>query len=521
MGTGLLEAYKKNVKREYKIAFIATILIGLFVHIFKFTNALPNHDTILNYYNSQNIIGSGRWLLAIACGFSSYFDLPWVNGILSLLFMGVAVALIVDVLEIKNPILIILTSGLLVAFPGVTETFFFEYTADGYMIAMALAAASVYFTTIERFSIKNALISLLCICCSCAIYQAYVSFAIVLAICYMILVILDNRYESKKLWSWVGKQAVIYASALALYYVLWKILMQFQGVTATHYQGIDSMGISLHNIKVGLASTVSIISNFFVEWNPFSMTNPFSNIKSLYAVLNAVFLFCLAAVLVYAIVKTKIYRRKGTFILLLIGCIGIPFASCIWMFTSENVFYRPMMLMSLFIVYVIAAVLFEKYTSVKWKNLFAGLLLIIIFNNSLTANISYYFMNRTYEATYATAVEMLAEVHDLEANTKEMLIVGTNQKELSLEGVPHSERLHNLRYIVLEQNMLYNRTHVIAFLNEMFYESFVPSDWDWENDAEAYAKIDKMGCWPASDSVQLINNVIVIKLNDPESEIKK
>ena len=36
-------------------------------------------------------------------------------------------------------ILIGIIDGLLVAFPSITETFFFEFTADGYFLAMLLA----------------------------------------------------------------------------------------------------------------------------------------------------------------------------------------------------------------------------------------------------------------------------------------------------------------------------------------------------------------------------------------------
>ena len=76
MGEGVLKYYKTKIRKEYKIAFYSTLIVALLVHIYKFTNTLPNHDSLYNYYSTQNIIGSGRWALSLACGISSYWDLP-------------------------------------------------------------------------------------------------------------------------------------------------------------------------------------------------------------------------------------------------------------------------------------------------------------------------------------------------------------------------------------------------------------------------------------------------------------
>ena len=109
MGTKLIEAWKTNkIKKEWKIAFIATFIIGLLVHIYRFTNDIPNHDGVLNQYDSQNIIGSGRWFLTVACMFSSYFDLPLVDGIFSLIFISLTMVLIVEIFKMENPVLIII-----------------------------------------------------------------------------------------------------------------------------------------------------------------------------------------------------------------------------------------------------------------------------------------------------------------------------------------------------------------------------------------------------------------------------
>lgn len=150
MGLELLDFFKFKVKKEYKIAFFTTFIITLLVHLYKFTNTLPNNDSIMNYYSNQNVLASGRWALSFVCGLSSYYDLPWIIGLFSCLFISLTVVVVVALFKIKNPILIKLIGALVGSSPATTETFFFLFTADGYMISMLLASLAVYFSRIDE-----------------------------------------------------------------------------------------------------------------------------------------------------------------------------------------------------------------------------------------------------------------------------------------------------------------------------------------------------------------------------------
>ena len=55
MGEWIIDFYKNKVKKEYKIAFIATFILALIVHIYMFTNNIPSEDAVYNYYHTQNV----------------------------------------------------------------------------------------------------------------------------------------------------------------------------------------------------------------------------------------------------------------------------------------------------------------------------------------------------------------------------------------------------------------------------------------------------------------------------------
>ncbi len=110
---------------------ISTIVMALVVHGYKLTNTLINHDGVYNYYSNQNMTGSVHWFLSIACGISSYFNLPWINGILSIFYIALTTVIIIPIFDVENKFVMVLIGALMVSFPAVTETFFFGFTADG------------------------------------------------------------------------------------------------------------------------------------------------------------------------------------------------------------------------------------------------------------------------------------------------------------------------------------------------------------------------------------------------------
>ena len=515
MGEEILKFYKTNIKKEYKIGFYSTFIIALMIHLYKFANTLPNHDSIYNYYSNQNVLGSGRWALSLACGISSYWDLPWVNGLMSCLFIALTVVVIVALFKIKNPVLIGLIGALLAASPATTETLFFLFTADGYMIAMFLAALAVYLSKIEETRFSRLILSGVCICVSCGIYQAYVSFALLLAVCYFIDVLLENKYDSQKCFKWILRQAIIYIVSLASYYIIWKLCMHFSGTVANDYQGISEVGkISVSTLFNGLISSVKTTILYFLQWDV--LANGFT----LYSVLSCLFILVMAAGFVTACVKSGILKRKWALGLLMLCLIAIiPFA-CIWHFTSDSVGYRAMMLQSLTLLFVLTALLYEKWTKSVVKNVVCLFLIVIVFNNALMANISYFYMNQCYERTYAEGVEMMIEIHDLQDqyNINNIAIIGDRLAEVqwpffdSETGkVAPAGKIIMLSGL-LETNLMTNSDHTLPFLRETFGMELESVTKAKISELSNSAEVKSMGCWPADDSIAVVGDTVVIKL---------
>lgn len=104
---------KKKIKKEWKLAFLTAFVTGLLIHMPVMLSDIPNHDGLDSMYFDQNMITSGRWFLSVACGFSSYYTIPWVIGLLGLVFLGMTAAAVTELLEIRKSWAVAAVSGLL------------------------------------------------------------------------------------------------------------------------------------------------------------------------------------------------------------------------------------------------------------------------------------------------------------------------------------------------------------------------------------------------------------------------
>ena len=521
MGTEILNLFHKRIKKEYKLAFAATFLMALLIHFYKFVNTLPNHDSMYSFYSEQNVLGSGRWALSLACGISSYYDLPWVIGLISCCFIALTVVVIVALFQLKNPVLIGFVGAVIASSPAITETMFFLYTADGYMIAMFLAALAVYLTRVGENRVTRWGLSGLCICISCAIYQAYVSFALVLAVCYFMVQLLQDRYDKRDCLKWVLRQAIVYITSLAVYFVIWKLCMYVTGTEANEYLGIADVGalkFGADLISYRVISAFSEILEYFLQWSMLQHG------ISLYAVMNVLFFILLGVGSIIAVIRSRIWKRKWAFVLLIV-CVAaiVPFAF-IWYFASAHISYRPMMLQSLALLFVLGALLFEDWTGDILKNTMALLLALIVFQQAVMANISYFYMNLTYERSYAEAVEMMVEINDLrdEYEFHEIAVVGNRVADLSWEmydaqtgKLEPAGKVHIFTGY-LHQSLMIHRERVVPFLTAYLgldLEAVSPEDYETISELP---EVQSMECWPADGSVAVIDHVLVLKLSDME-----
>lgn len=390
-------------KSKYKYPFFAAIIIGLLTHMLIFTNKLPNADAMDSFYFSQNMITSGRWFLPVACGISSFYDLNFVIGILSILFLAITAVLLSEFFELKSKSSQIIVSGLLVAFPAVTATFAYLYTADGYMMALALAVASALVTkkTKYGFAIGGVFLAF-----SMGTYQAYLAVTMLLCLFDIVLLVMDNT-KLKEVAKSGLRYLIMGIEGAALYYIILKILLKVEGKELDTYQGINTMGkVSVGDLPGMVIGAYKDFAGFAFKGNVF-WNNRFSLI--IMVLLNVV---ALSAAL-FCYIKKGAYKKFYNYLIIVVCLCVVPICTNVILLISKEANYHLLMRMQWFLFPVMAVVFIDRGNYLSGKKsirTIAGVgfaaAAITCYLFALTDNIAYFNMNERYEKTYAYCLRL-------------------------------------------------------------------------------------------------------------------
>ena len=114
--------YIINIYR--KVCFFTAIIVGLLAHLYKITGWIPNWDSLVFRYDPQNMVALGRWFLPVASAPSSFYDLPWLTGLLAILFYALGAVCICKMFGIQKHITAALIGAAVISFPNVTSVLF-------------------------------------------------------------------------------------------------------------------------------------------------------------------------------------------------------------------------------------------------------------------------------------------------------------------------------------------------------------------------------------------------------------
>jgi len=539
---------KKHITPQKRSAFVSAVVIGLLVHMVVMVADWPNHDGLASMYFDQNMITSGRWFLTVACGISTYFTLPWVIGILSMLYLGITAMLLVDITEVRSNIAAALIGGLLVSFPALASTFAYVFTLDGYMLALLMAVASVAVTKKHKYGwIPGAFL----LAFSLGTYQAYLPFAVMLCMYMVILRETGKGSIKQKILDCLHYLYMGVAGAI-LYYVILKILMAIEGKVLDTYQGISSLESNAS--AGGLLSTIPEMYKDFVKFTVKSKiltTNVFSVVALTVLALVVLYVFIRCAI------KEKWFAKPWMYITVILMAAVLPAAANIVMVVSPDVNYHLIMRYQwgLFPILMVAfadnygeLLVFggepkrnskDKSTSKNNKNnnsnkearknkmsqglhvcaswglaLAAGVMVLCY---ALVDNVGYSNLAKKYEKTYGYCERLLDRIEQTEGYYQGIPIamigvVSDNEYPSTDLTTGYTDNMIGLYgdYLVYK-NLDYQefmQNYLGASLNFLSGDVII----EVYNSEEYKA----MGSFPAADSVQIVNGVMYIKTENIE-----
>lgn len=227
----------RRVSPQERWAFLACFVSGLLIHLYAFTNLIPNADGISRLYDTQQMTISGRWFLHYISALNCYLEMPALIGVLSLLFLAVAAAVMVKLLRIRGCIWSAFVGIALVAFPSAAYTYLYMFTASAYFFGIFLAVLGVYLASRGKWGFLYGAVPL---AFAVGIYQAYVAFAIGLCLLMVMLSALENIRPWKEVFAQGLRYIGFLTAGMVLYFIILKVFLAVKGLHLLSYLGMSS-----------------------------------------------------------------------------------------------------------------------------------------------------------------------------------------------------------------------------------------------------------------------------------------
>ncbi len=510
MPENLFKKLKENISPAWKVCFFSAIIIGLLAHLYKITGWLPNWDSLVFRYDPQNMLPLGRWFLPVVCSVTSFYDLPFLNGIIAIVFHALSAVCICKILNVQKKVTAFLIGAIIVSFPTVTSVMMYNYVADGYSIAFFLSTLAALFLTAKK---PKYILAALLIALSTGIYQAYLTVTIMLV---MIHLIDETIYHNANLSAIFKKGSLILLSGIsgvALYGIVLKILLKIFSVGLFDYQGINSTA-NVSNIDI-LGSLYSIKETFL---NCFFDLSEGLNI---YVALNIlVFTVTLAHYIKYIVVNGLHKTPLKVLIIAIMGVMLVVGAGAL-AFVNSSVDYHNLMLMGYSVFYLFFLILYErgkdtdkKHAIIKcWIILLTSIL--VIANQVVISNVSYHKAQMAYEKSYGVLIRIADRIEQTpnSENCEKVAVIGAlnNSEDYSVNLTPDITGITD-GYIIRADDETVGQSVLTSTINDYCDKDYKFISGEEKKQLSQNEKVKSMEKWPARNCITVVDDIIVIKL---------
>lgn len=511
----------RGVPEHLKWTFFAGLGIGLWTHVYMFTQKLPNHDDIRHMFSATYGTASGRWLLPTLLKLDGHFSLPWLIGTLSIVFIAIGACFVVEALGIRGKLAGAAVAAVMVTFPVVPATFTYMFTAGAYAIALALACAGAY------YAVRGKLFSAILLMLSLAIYQGYLGFAAAVIACAWVLELLrgalsPESISSKEVLRGLGRTALGFLGGLALYFVSVKITTLW--VPLTDYKGINEMG------RLSLADIPGRIYEAYIQYRIFYIKDIYGAhagpMKAIFAVLGISVAVQLARMLWGA------RKNRLSLALACVGLLLVPLAGNLIYLMASKAEVHLLMMYGMAAVLILPIALSERVDEEadpqRDENALLPLLPLLAqwgivlsiaatcFNYAVFSNTVYLKMDIAQTQAQMYSERLLASVERVEGYQRDFPVYLIGFADGSVNPNPTPE---------LDAVMGAGIMDMTEYLTAYSYNEFVRIYFGFSNTicfqycedvhrVAALPEVQQMPHYPEAGSIRVIEDRVVVKLSD-------
>jgi hypothetical protein len=500
-----------GISAQERWAFAACFVSGLLIHLYAFTNLIPNADGISRLYDAQQMTISGRWFLHYASALNGYFELPAMIGVLSLIFLSLAAALTVRLLRVRGSVWAALIGVSLTAFPPAAYTYLYMFTASAYFLGVLFAVLGVYFTARKKYGFLYGAVFL---ALAMGIYQTYAAVAIGLCLIVVMLDALEPGRKSRVSFM-LGLRCIAFLLiGVALYLVILKIFLSVKDLELLSYQGISSTagGYPAAQLPSIILKAYKGFAEYFFIGSVTSYTTAAVAGLHLLLALLSVFLF-------FRIARRG---RAGAWNIVIALCMAIllPMGLNFSQVLAPSSTVTPIMKYPLVLAYVLPAVLLDRCADDSRATLRAlrgaglALLAVALFYCWQVDNIVYSASDTAMRATESFCNRLVSRIETTDGyeDGMEVLIIGSYPTDRYYSDIPAYDLVRH--YSCDADSTIALNKQIYYFIDRWLNVPIAEPDEQDFIDMAASDEFKAMPRYPDDGCAKVVDGKLVVKLQE-------
>lgn len=511
-------------KDLYIIEFIFMIVFafGLISHGYFFSNSILSHDGLwaVNAISDLELkISSGRFIQYIVFKIRGWYNIPWIIGIMSLLWISCSVYVTTKTYNLKSKLSIFFVSIIFILnTSNIITIATYTHETDTYQLALLFALLSVYASKFKYGFIA----SIVFIAFSLGLYQGFISVIVVAFVLLSIIDVLDNKDFKIVILNGIKRILIIFIGCV-FYLILMNLTLNLFDIELTQRaNSLFDIDFSFTNFKNTINQGISYFKN------PVSYSN---EAKTLISFCYLLFIIIIVYNLITLAINTRL--EKINILILIILSIVFIFSMNIMYFFKSSIYYDLMYYGNLFML-ILGIILADKSSNLvcnldilkinkSFRLLSFVLIGVIYFNNFIFANQSYFKKYTDFVSVNSTMTRIIGDMEDIEGYTMgETPILFSDALWLS-PIYSENKDMPNLSTWVLTNGIISIRaSYEQYFKNIMKYPiNLHPVNYENTIGAERalFMEFLDMPEFPKKGYMKMVDGVVLIKLATSNNEI--
>lgn len=518
-----IKEYIEKLTAAQKYAFCSALIFGILAHGFAFFNRLSVHDNSHCLFDLGASYEVNRWGLGILYRLMVFttktFSLPFFNGFMSVVFIGICAMILMDIFEIKSKLVATIIGGLMVVFPMVTSVFSFMFTSWPYFMGLVFGFQAARVLT-KELSVKNVIISALWMAVCLSFYQAFLGVVVTIFLLKMLLDVIDAKIDSVVGYAISGFSYLIELGlSLGVWSIVAKIFRTVKHMELNDYKGWGEP-YNIAKFPLKLKEAIASFLSFRME-----------GINQLrYLRMLSMLIFVLTVIMIVMLL-IKSQAKLIVKISSVVGVMLLPISMTViyLLSTSDRFQVSTLMIYAEVFVYIIPLILLEKYDGFvnafagKISQLVAGLMIlcttIVVLGYVYLDNAAYNKAAIFQEQAVVYMTALMANIKSTEGFSDDMDIVFIGFDDVEDSTINEVAKKEELDGIQLEK--YYNS--LVEMINDGVNIQFMRDHLgignehiiiDEDGDYAQIPEVKAMPTYPNDGGIAIVDGKVIVKMGN-------